>query len=283
MKLFTNKDIEDYYDQTEVHYRMHWKLEEGMGLHYGIWDENTRTLPEAVLNSNYLLMNMGGIKATDYVLDGGCGIGGSSIYLAKNAGCRVEGITLSAKQVVTATNLAQSKGVGDKVHFSQQDYTKTNFADNTFDFAWCIESMQTATDKDMFFKEMGRIVKPGGKILFADIFKPQPYDVTKEPDMLTMLNGWAMSDILSISQLHEVTGRNNFEVSNIRDVSKEVLKSVNKMYFASLLGAVGTKAYNMIYNASPFSKIHYKTGLAQKKAYHKQKWGYYLVMCTNKK
>ncbi len=283
MKLFTNKDIENYYDQTEVHYRMHWKLEEGMGLHYGIWDENTKNLAEAVLNSNYLLMNMGGIKASDVVLDGGCGIGGSSIYLAKNIGCTVKGITLSEKQVNTATELAKSKGVGDKVSFSQQDYTQTNFADNTFDFAWCIESMQTATNKDDFFKEMKRIIKPGGKILFADIFKPQPYDVTKEPDMLTMLNGWAMSDILSISELHEVTSRNSFEVSKIRDVSKEVVKSVNRMYLASLAGAIGTKAYNMIYNASHFSKIHYKTGLAQKKAYLKQKWGYYLIMCENKK
>ena len=283
MKLFTNKDIENYYDQTEVHYRMHWKLEEGMGLHYGIWDENTKNLAEAVLNSNYLLMNMGGIKSNDVVLDGGCGIGGSSIYLAKNLGCTVKGITLSEKQVKTATELANSKGVGDKVTFSQQDYTKTNFADNTFDFAWCIESMQTATNKDDFFREMKRIIKPGGKILFADIFKPQPYDITGEQDMLTMLNGWAMSDILSISELHEVTARNSFEVSKIRDVSKEVVKSVNRMYLASLAGAIGTKAYNMIYNASHFSKIHYKTGLAQKKAYLKQKWGYYLIMCENKK
>ncbi len=283
MKLFTNKDIENYYDQTEVHYRMHWKLDEGMGLHYGIWDENTKNLAEAVLNSNYLLMNMGGIQSSDTVLDAGCGIGGSSVYLASHLGCQVRGITLSEKQVKTATALALKKGVGDKVSFSQQDYTKTNFPDNTFDFAWCIESMQTATDKDAFFKEMKRIIKPGGKILFADIFKPQPYNIVGEKDMLTMLNGWAMSDILSISELHETTVRNAFEVSKIRDVSKEVLKSVNRMYLASLVGAIGTKAYNMIYNASHFSKIHYKTGLAQKKAYHKHQWGYYLIMCENKK
>ena len=283
MKLFSNKDIENYYDQTEVHYRMHWKLDEGMGLHYGIWEEHTKNLAEAVLNSNYLLMNMGGIKATDLVLDAGCGIGGSSVYLAKNMGCHIQGITLSKKQCETATKLANDKGVGDKVTFSQQDYTQTNFADNTFDFAWCIESMETATDKSLFFKEMRRILKPGGKILVADIFKPEPYDLKDEKDMQTMLNGWAMSDILSISELHETAKKASFEVTKIRDVSKEVLKSVKRMYFASILGAVGTKAYNMIYNASYFSKIHYKTGLAQKKAYHRHKWGYYLVMIENKK
>jgi cyclopropane fatty-acyl-phospholipid synthase-like methyltransferase len=283
MKRFTNKDIENYYDQTEVHYRMHWKLEEGMGLHYGIWDENTKNLAEAVLNSNYRLMVLGGIKPTDMVLDAGCGIGGSSVYLAKNLGCNVRGITLSEKQVKTATELAAKKGVGDKVQFSQQDYTKTNFADNTFDIAWCIESMETATDKTLFFNEMRRILKPGGKILVADIFKPQGYDMSKEKDMQVMLNGWAMSDILSIDELHATAEKSSFKVTGLVDVSKNVLKSVNRMYFASIIGAVGTKAYNMIYNASHFSKIHYKTGFAQKKAYHQNKWGYYLVAIENRK
>ncbi len=278
MKLFTNKDIENYYDQTEVHYKMHWKLEEGLGLHYGIWDENTKTLAEAVLNSNYRLMKLGNIQKGDLVLDAGCGVGGSSVYLAKNVGCKVRGITLSAKQVQTATGNAQARGVGDLVEFSQQDYTNTNFPDNTFNFAWCIESMETATDKALFFKEMKRIIKPGGKILVADIFKPEGYDITKEPDMLTMLNGWAMSDILSIEELHSTAAQGGFKVAALVDVSTNVLKSVKKMYLAGHLGWIGTKAYNLFYNASYFSKIHYKTALAQKKAYDRKKWGYYLVM-----
>ncbi len=283
MKRFTNKDIENYYDQTEVHYRMHWKLEEGMGLHYGIWDANTKNLAEAVLNSNYRLMTLGGIKPTDLVLDAGCGIGGSSVYLAKNLGCNVRGITLSEKQVKTATDLAAKKGVSDHVEFSRQDYTATNFPDNTFDFAWCIESMQTADNKDAYFKEMRRIIKPGGKILIADIFKPVGYDMSKEKDMQTMLNGWAMSDILSLDELHSTAEKAAFKVLKIEDVTSNVLKSVNRMYFASIIGAIGTKAYNMVYNASYFSKIHYKTGLAQKKAYHQHKWGYYLVSIENRK
>ncbi len=283
MKQFTNKDIENYYDQTEVHYRMHWKLDEGMGLHYGIWDANTKDLAAAVLNSNFRLMNLGEIKPTDYVLDAGCGIGGSSIYLAKNKGCKAHGITLSKKQVETATQNAKNKGLSDKLQFSQQDYTKTNFPDNTFDIAWCIESMETATDKTLFFNEMRRILKPGGKILVADIFKPESYDMSQEKDMQTMLNGWAMSDILSIEELHQIAAQSSFKVTKLENVSKEVLRSVNRMYFASMLGFVGTKAYNMIYNASHFSKIHYKTGFAQKKAYHKNKWGYYLVVIENQK
>ena len=283
MKKFTNTEIEDYYDQTEVHYRQHWRLDEGMGLHYGIWDEKARNLTDAILNTNYRLMNFGELKPTDHVLDAGCGIGGSSIYLAKNMGCTVKGITLSKKQVNTATGLAAKMGLSDKLQFSQQDYTATNFPDNTFDVIWCIESMETAHDKNAFYKEAHRLLKPGGRIVIADIFKPEAYHIDDEKDMQIMLNGWAMTDILSVKELHEVTAQNGITVKKMQDVSAEVKKSVDMIYYGSLLGMVFTKWYNLFHNASYFSRIHYKTGLAQKKAYSRKKWGYYLVMAENSK
>lgn len=283
MKKFTNQDVENYYDQTHVHYQMHWKLKESMGLHYGIWEPHIKTLPESILNTNFRLMKLGELKSTDKGLDAGCGVGGSSIYLAKNLGCTMQGITLSKKQSEHATQFAQDNGVADKCTFSQQDYTNTNFADNTFDFAWCIESMETAQDKAKYFAEMRRIIKPGGKILIADIFKPQPYDITPEHDMHLMLHGWAISDILSISELHELSGKYDFKVSQLVNVNKEITKSVERIYLACVIGKVGTILYNMFYNASPFSKIHYKTGLAQKKTFYQNKWGYYLVVLENNK
>ncbi|MBC7554118.1 MAG: methyltransferase domain-containing protein [Taibaiella sp.] len=279
MKLFSNEDIENYYDQTEIHYRMHWKLEEGMGLHYGIWDENTKNIAQAVLNTNHQLMTLGEIKPGDHVLDAGCGIGGSSIYLAKNKGCTVHGITLSKKQVVTASNLAKDLGVNDKVSFSQQDYNSTNFPSNTFDIVWCIESMETATDKKILFREINRLLKPGGKLLIGDIFKPEPYNINDEPDMQVMLNGWAMSDILSISGLHETAAATGMVVDKLQNVTDKVLKSVQRMYLAGRAGGIGAKIYNFFFKSSQFSRLHYKTGIAQKKAYDNKKWGYYLVVC----
>ena len=46
MKTFTNKEVENYYDETEVHYRQFWKLDKNMGLHYGIWDDTTKNLSD---------------------------------------------------------------------------------------------------------------------------------------------------------------------------------------------------------------------------------------------
>ena len=61
--------------------------------------------------------------------------------------------------------------MSELVDFQQQDYTQTDFPDNNFDVAWAIESMTTATSKVAFFKEIHRVLKPGGKLVVADFFK----------------------------------------------------------------------------------------------------------------
>lgn len=282
MKTFTNKDIENYYDQTEVHYRMFWKLNQSMGLHYGIWDKSTKTVSDSIINTNFLLMKLGEIKPSDLVLDCGCGIGGSAIYLSKKLGCKVIGLTLSARQVLTAKKLAIENSVDKLVSFHQKSYLETGFEDNSFDIIWAIESFGSSLDKRLFFKEMERILKPGGKILFADTFKPYSYDIRNEINMQVMLNGWAISDILSIEELVELAREHNFIPLKINDVTIAIKKSVDKIYKASLLGMIGTELYNFFKKATHFSRIHYKTGIAQKKAYENGKWGYYLVILEKK-
>lgn len=277
MKTFTNQDVENYYDHTEPHYRMWWKLDASMGLHYGVWEPGIHNLKDAVVNTNRQLMLLGEVAKGARVLDAGCGVGGSSIFLAKEKRCQVQGITLSARQVASATQYAHQHGVQDIVRFAQKDYTDTGYASGSFDIVWAIESMQTAQDKSLFFEEVSRILKRGGKLLIADCFKSRSYDVNQERDMLTMLNGWAISDILTLAELDHIAARYGLSLVGSRKVTQEVRPSVNRIYWAALAGMIGTKAYNLVYNATYFSKIHYKTGLAQYKTYHRGLWDYELL------
>lgn len=50
-------------------------------------------------------------------MDIGCGIGGSSRYLARKYGCSVKGITLSPKQAQRAGEISAKAGLADKVSF----------------------------------------------------------------------------------------------------------------------------------------------------------------------
>src|SRR3989338_7530437 len=92
------KQIIKYYEDTEVDYRWVWDLRRSLALHYGYWDEKVSNYRQALARENEILAEKAGINKEDFILDAGCGVGGSSIFLAKKYGCKVVGITLSQKQ-----------------------------------------------------------------------------------------------------------------------------------------------------------------------------------------
>lgn len=101
------------------------------------------------------------------ILDVGCGIGGSSLYLAQKFNTRATGITLSPVQASRATERAQEAGLASEVQFQVADALDMPFADNTFDFVWSMESGEHMPDKEKFLQECYRVLKPGGTFLMA--------------------------------------------------------------------------------------------------------------------
>ncbi|MEW6496882.1 MAG: methyltransferase domain-containing protein, partial [Cyanobacteriota bacterium] len=102
-----------------------------------------------------------------HILDVGCGIGGSSLYLAQKFNTRATGITLSPVQASRATERAQEAGLASEVQFQVADALDMPFADNTFDFVWSMESGEHMPDKEKFLQECYRVLKPGGTFLMA--------------------------------------------------------------------------------------------------------------------
>src|ERR1041385_522325 len=123
MNLSTyHKSIVDYYEATENAYKDSWDLDNSLSIHYGYWDEKVKSFPQSLLRMNEVMMEAAAIKPTDSVLDAGCGIGGSSIFLAKEIGCNVAGISLSQRQISKAKELAIENKVEDKIEFRVMNY-----------------------------------------------------------------------------------------------------------------------------------------------------------------
>src|SRR5688572_20159780 len=124
--LINAAEIIDYYENCQIDYSLVWQLDEVMCMHYGYWDETTPHHRAALQKMNQKAAEAIQLTKSQYVLDAGCGVGGPSIYLATK-GCRVEGITLSAKQVETCRQNAKRFNLTDKINFSQQNYLATSF------------------------------------------------------------------------------------------------------------------------------------------------------------
>ncbi len=115
------------------------------------------------------------------MLDAGCGLGGSAIWLAQQFGAEVVGVNLVASQVYRARRSAYRHGVSDRVRFERRDFTRTGFPEGNFDVVWAIESICHTSDKPAFLVEARRLLKPGGRLVVADLFRTQrPFSVDDE-------------------------------------------------------------------------------------------------------
>ena len=105
------------------------------------------------------------------VLDVGCGLGGSARYLAAEHQCQVTGIDLTQEYVDVADALAGMVGLSDKVTFRQASALEMPFEDGSFDLVWTEHVQMNIADKRAFYREIARVTRPEGLLLFHDIFR----------------------------------------------------------------------------------------------------------------
>jgi cyclopropane fatty-acyl-phospholipid synthase-like methyltransferase len=182
------------------------------------------------------MCEIGGIGAGDHVLDAGCGIGGSSIWLAKNIGCRVTGITLSAQQVELAKRNSQRHGVAHLVDFQVANFCKTPFPDESFDVVWAIESSCHATDKRDFFREAYRLLRKGGTLVACDGYATRrEFDEKEWQAVMDCLNGWAVPNLATVEEFQAGMEECGFRKVRVTDATRETMPSSRRMYFTALL------------------------------------------------
>src|SRR5260370_21588004 len=123
------KRVIDYYNSTAPDYQEFWVGEQDLALHLGYCDNGSMSHAESLVKMNEVLAKLVVVSRKDQVLDAGCGYGGSAIWLARNIGCHVQGVTVVPDQLKAARRFAKQRDVSERVHFSRQDYCATSFRD----------------------------------------------------------------------------------------------------------------------------------------------------------
>ncbi|NES04321.1 MAG: methyltransferase domain-containing protein [Okeania sp. SIO2F4] len=101
------------------------------------------------------------------ILDVGCGIGGSTLYLAEKFNATATGITLSPVQAKRAKERSESANLSQQTNFIVADALDMPFADESYDLVWSLESGEHMPNKQKFLQECHRVLKPGGTIIMA--------------------------------------------------------------------------------------------------------------------
>lgn len=141
-----------------------------LSMHYGLWGPETTSDKDALLRANRTLVQDLDLGAGMHVLDAGCGVGGTAIWLAQEYGVQVTGLTNCEPHVALASEEARKRGVGDRVEFHYGDFMKMPFEAACFDAVLNHETFCYASDKSAYFDGVHRVLKPGGRWQALDGF-----------------------------------------------------------------------------------------------------------------
>ncbi len=167
-----------YYDEnTPGIYLSGWNRDH---IHFGLFEPGECPTPgESMVESGGLaraLQRMvkavgepAEIQARHHIVDAGCGVGGTPIYLAKTQGYRVTGVNINRMQLEIAREKTVDAMLADCVRFEYTDYSESlPFEDASINVVVNIESACHYGDRARFIHEVSRILRPGARIVAMD-------------------------------------------------------------------------------------------------------------------
>ena len=101
--------IIDYYSTYHTLYLKMWGNTDNLAIHMGYYDDTVNTHTESLLKMNEYISSLSNIRKNDRILDAGCGVGGTTIWIAKKFGCKVTGISLSNNEIELAKKIRRKK------------------------------------------------------------------------------------------------------------------------------------------------------------------------------
>ena len=221
------KDVETYYKESQWLYRLFNYNTSSLGMHFGFWDKDTKDRHQAILNENQAVIDHGKITNKMRVLDAGCGVGGTTIYITDKTKAKVYGITLVPKQVKLAKKYAKRKGVERLTDFSVQDYTKTKFNDEFFDVVYGIESICYSSPKSEFLKEAFRVLKPKGKLIILDGYlNKKPKNRGEKKIIEKFKSSFSLKEFITSKKMRDQIKEAGFKDIKEYDKTEEVKPSV---------------------------------------------------------
>lgn len=212
--------IRSYYRINDWAYR-HYHSENGF-MHFRIspngcfTDEDIYYQPDCV--SKF-------IKPNDVVVELGFGQGANLLYLARcHPDARFFGVDIQKLKV---------KDIPQNVTTYQQDYSSlSQFEDNSVDVMYAFETIVHNSDKEKIYREVCRVLKPGGVIVVFDYAlkkKFDDYDRTMQTVIALLSKCGASAMIESLEELNGHYTNSGLTIEESVDLTRETLPDLKRL------------------------------------------------------
>jgi len=211
--------VSRYYDVVTQFYEYAW----GQSFHF-----SSRRKGENLLASQKrqeegvgeLLRLRPGMKVADV----GCGVGGPLIAIGRSTGASITGLNFNAHQIARGQQHVRKAGLEGTCGFLLANFMDVPLPDGHFDAIYSFEAICHAPDTAMLFRELYRLLKPGGEIAAIDWCLTERFDDTNPKhvdirDRIEFSN--ATPDLLTTQQQLDVMKDAGFEILSATDQAAE--------------------------------------------------------------
>lgn len=160
-----------------------WDQAFGRHVHWGYWPDPARAdgtaadFARAAEALSEMVWRAGDVGEGQKVLDAGCGFGGTVASLNDQfSHLQIIGLNIDPRQLERARTKVLPKAA-NKIEFIEGNACDLPFADASIDRVLAVECIFHFPDRVKFFREVERVLKPGGLLSFSDflprrVFRP---------------------------------------------------------------------------------------------------------------
>jgi tocopherol O-methyltransferase len=211
--------IRKFYDLGSPYYLSIY----GEHIHDGYYKTGEESKKVAQDNLLKLLVEKAKIQKGTRILDVGCGVGGSSIWMAKNLEAVTLGITISPVQLGIAQRMAEEQNVNSQ--FLLMDAETMDFS-QSFDVIWVVAALSHFPAPEDFLARATSFLERRGKFVIFDWMPAEdiinPYG---DPYIQPVSAGMILASLTSLNTYLKWFIQNGYRISFSEDITDQTIKT----------------------------------------------------------
>lgn len=166
----SGESIAHYYDRNTIHFLRMGGSGDTEAIHRQIWAPGIKSRQAAFIYLNQLVLEIISpvLKPKSAILDLGCGVGGTTTWIAQQTDAKLIGISNSPLQVRIAQQRSKELGLDNHCSYILADFQDLPLS--SFRAAYAIESYSHARDGFTTLQNVASRMGSGGRLVICDDF-----------------------------------------------------------------------------------------------------------------
>lgn len=201
---------------------LNYPAHEPLWLNLGLWNSGD-TYCKACENLTNWIIDAAQFKEGTVILDVGSGFCQPAIFIAqKNSGLKIHSINIQNEQIEIARSRISKLSLSKTISVSKCSATELDFAGQSFDVVFALESAFHFDTREKFLLEAYRVLKPKGRLIMADMLASSNLQIDQTQKTFIKNYGVPVENLIDINTFRNQLVQSQFKIDQLFSVKENV-------------------------------------------------------------